>query len=285
MLSHSARSETKMFTRLRMCASDVCAGVSAHAHSTAAWDASDMRLTCTSISHKRFRGYRFDDWPDGSSINRNTSIYVDILAERMLIQDSKNSIFTQQNVCFIGRKSQFFSAYNNDRIECGCPPSQRRSHSTIPRSVLQVPWARKASSCRRRCFPFPPRPPSPTCRPCPTWTVLIPSATLSSLALSPRPSHRRSATGRPKWPSAIIGDGSAVRMRDAPRRRGVELRPRWRQTGSLDESTCHSTHLYCRCLVLEWADRAETVEDMRRRTADHFYDGRPRFSRCICLKN
>ena len=87
------------------------------------------------------------------------------------------------------------------------------------RSVLQVPWARKASTCRRRCFPFPSRPPSPTCLPFPTWTVLIPSATLSSLALSPRPSHRRSATDRPNWPSAIIGDGGSVRMRDAPRRR------------------------------------------------------------------
>ena len=41
---------------------------------------------------------------------------------------------------------------------------------------------------------------------------------------------------------------------------------------------CHSTHLYGRRLVLEWADTAETVEDLRRKTADHFYDGRLRFS-------
>ena len=49
---------------------------------------------------------------------------------------------------------------------------------------------------------------------------------------------------------------------------------------------CHSTHLYGRRLVLEWADTAETVEDLRRKTADHFYDGRPHVSPlCICLKH
>ncbi|XP_010718856.1 probable RNA-binding protein 19 [Meleagris gallopavo] len=35
---------------------------------------------------------------------------------------------------------------------------------------------------------------------------------------------------------------------------------------------CHSTHLYGRRLVLEWADTEETVEALRRRTADHFHD-------------
>lgn len=34
---------------------------------------------------------------------------------------------------------------------------------------------------------------------------------------------------------------------------------------------CHSTHLYGRRLVLEWADTEETVEALRRRTADHFH--------------
>ncbi|NXQ94515.1 RBM19 protein, partial [Sagittarius serpentarius] len=35
---------------------------------------------------------------------------------------------------------------------------------------------------------------------------------------------------------------------------------------------CHSTHLYGRRLVLEWADAEETVEALRRKTADHFHD-------------
>ncbi|KFP41430.1 putative RNA-binding protein 19, partial [Chlamydotis macqueenii] len=35
---------------------------------------------------------------------------------------------------------------------------------------------------------------------------------------------------------------------------------------------CHSTHLYGRRLVLEWADTEETVEALRRKTADHFHD-------------
>ncbi|NXS66603.1 RBM19 protein, partial [Pandion haliaetus] len=35
---------------------------------------------------------------------------------------------------------------------------------------------------------------------------------------------------------------------------------------------CHSTHLYGRRLVLEWADSEETVEALRRKTADHFHD-------------
>uniref|UniRef100_A0A9J8AYE9 Probable RNA-binding protein 19 n=1 Tax=Cyprinus carpio carpio TaxID=630221 RepID=A0A9J8AYE9_CYPCA len=34
---------------------------------------------------------------------------------------------------------------------------------------------------------------------------------------------------------------------------------------------CHSTHLYGRRLVLEWADAEETVDDLRRKTAQHFH--------------
>uniref|UniRef100_A0A8D0H2K3 RNA binding motif protein 19 n=1 Tax=Sphenodon punctatus TaxID=8508 RepID=A0A8D0H2K3_SPHPU len=34
---------------------------------------------------------------------------------------------------------------------------------------------------------------------------------------------------------------------------------------------CHSTHLYGRRLVLEWADAEDTVEALRRKTAEHFH--------------
>lgn len=34
---------------------------------------------------------------------------------------------------------------------------------------------------------------------------------------------------------------------------------------------CHSTHLYGRRLVLEWADAGESVEELRRKTAQHFH--------------
>ncbi|NXE94729.1 RBM19 protein, partial [Menura novaehollandiae] len=34
---------------------------------------------------------------------------------------------------------------------------------------------------------------------------------------------------------------------------------------------CHSTHLYGRRLVLEWADTEETLEALRRKTAEHFH--------------
>uniref|UniRef100_A0A8C5SLD5 RNA binding motif protein 19 n=1 Tax=Laticauda laticaudata TaxID=8630 RepID=A0A8C5SLD5_LATLA len=34
---------------------------------------------------------------------------------------------------------------------------------------------------------------------------------------------------------------------------------------------CHSTHLYGRRLVLEWADSEESVESLRRKTAEHFH--------------
>lgn len=37
---------------------------------------------------------------------------------------------------------------------------------------------------------------------------------------------------------------------------------------------CHSTHLYGRRLVLEWADTEETLEALRRKTDQHFH-GKP----------
>ena len=37
------------------------------------------------------------------------------------------------------------------------------------------------------------------------------------------------------------------------------------------ESLCYSTHLYGRRLVLEWAEGDESVDDIRKRTADHFH--------------
>ena len=37
------------------------------------------------------------------------------------------------------------------------------------------------------------------------------------------------------------------------------------------DSLCHSTHLYGRRLVLEWAEGEESVEEIRRRTAEHFH--------------
>lgn len=36
---------------------------------------------------------------------------------------------------------------------------------------------------------------------------------------------------------------------------------------------CHSTHLYGRRLVLEWAEPEESVDMLRKKTADHFHDG------------
>ena len=44
------------------------------------------------------------------------------------------------------------------------------------------------------------------------------------------------------------------------------------------EALCHSTHLYGRRLVLEWAEMAEDLEDVRKRTAEHFHDGKFYFS-------
>ncbi|XP_028854976.1 putative RNA-binding protein 19 [Denticeps clupeoides] len=38
------------------------------------------------------------------------------------------------------------------------------------------------------------------------------------------------------------------------------------------KALCHSTHLYGRRLVLEWADTEESVDALRRKTAQHFHD-------------
>ncbi|KAL4223638.1 putative RNA-binding protein 19 [Mactra antiquata] len=39
------------------------------------------------------------------------------------------------------------------------------------------------------------------------------------------------------------------------------------------EALCHSTHLYGRRLVLEWADTDDNIDDIRKRTAEQFHDG------------
>ncbi|CAG5132481.1 unnamed protein product [Candidula unifasciata] len=39
---------------------------------------------------------------------------------------------------------------------------------------------------------------------------------------------------------------------------------------------CHSTHLYGRRLVLEWAEAEESLDDLRRKTAQHFSDDGPK---------
>lgn len=36
------------------------------------------------------------------------------------------------------------------------------------------------------------------------------------------------------------------------------------------EALCHSTHLYGRRLVLEWAAADEGVDELRKRTAEHY---------------
>ena len=41
------------------------------------------------------------------------------------------------------------------------------------------------------------------------------------------------------------------------------------------KALCHSTHLYGRRLVLEWADTEDTVDKLRKKTAQHFYDDKP----------
>ncbi|KAK7475665.1 hypothetical protein BaRGS_00033091 [Batillaria attramentaria] len=41
------------------------------------------------------------------------------------------------------------------------------------------------------------------------------------------------------------------------------------------DALCHSTHLYGRRLVLEWAETAETIDDLRRKTSKHFHEGGP----------
>ena len=40
------------------------------------------------------------------------------------------------------------------------------------------------------------------------------------------------------------------------------------------DKLCHSTHLYGRRLVLEWASQEETLEDLRKRTINQYADGR-----------
>ncbi len=39
------------------------------------------------------------------------------------------------------------------------------------------------------------------------------------------------------------------------------------------EALCHSTHVYGRRLVLEWAAEEDTIETLRQKTAHHFADG------------
>lgn len=38
------------------------------------------------------------------------------------------------------------------------------------------------------------------------------------------------------------------------------------------EALCQSTHLFGRRLVLEWAKIEENVEEIRKRTAEHFHE-------------
>ena len=42
----------------------------------------------------------------------------------------------------------------------------------------------------------------------------------------------------------------------------------------------HSTHVYGRRLVLEWADEADSLDVLRQKTADHFYGELPTLSCC-----
>ena len=41
------------------------------------------------------------------------------------------------------------------------------------------------------------------------------------------------------------------------------------------EKLCHSTHLYGRRLVLEWASEEETLENLRKRTANQYVENEP----------
>lgn len=41
------------------------------------------------------------------------------------------------------------------------------------------------------------------------------------------------------------------------------------------EALCHSTHLYGRRLVLEWAESAEDLDELRKKTAEHFHEDVP----------
>lgn len=44
------------------------------------------------------------------------------------------------------------------------------------------------------------------------------------------------------------------------------------------KALCQSTHLYGRRLVLEWAQMEEGIDEIRKRTAKHFYQGKRFFS-------
>ncbi|KAJ8042753.1 putative RNA-binding protein 19 [Holothuria leucospilota] len=39
------------------------------------------------------------------------------------------------------------------------------------------------------------------------------------------------------------------------------------------DALCHSSHLFGRRLVLEWAEEDESVDKLRKRTAEHYSDG------------
>ena len=41
------------------------------------------------------------------------------------------------------------------------------------------------------------------------------------------------------------------------------------------EKLCHSTHLYGRRLVLEWASEEDTLETLRKRTANQYVENEP----------
>ncbi|XP_074640760.1 putative RNA-binding protein 19 [Tubulanus polymorphus] len=41
------------------------------------------------------------------------------------------------------------------------------------------------------------------------------------------------------------------------------------------EALCHSTHLFGRRLVLEWAESEDSVDQIRKRTTDHYHEGEP----------
>lgn len=42
------------------------------------------------------------------------------------------------------------------------------------------------------------------------------------------------------------------------------------------KALCHSTHLYGRRLVLEWAEADQSIDELRKKTADHFYEETPK---------
>lgn len=39
------------------------------------------------------------------------------------------------------------------------------------------------------------------------------------------------------------------------------------------KALCQSTHLYGRRLVLEWAQKEDAIDEIRKRTARHFHEG------------